>query len=337
MEKTKTYQRRQMLQWAAGSLAATGAWPLASAQGSGSPAELAKIVIGPPPGSLIDLLARRVAEGIAPAYARGVIVENRVGAANQIAVSAVKAAPADGNTILLTPMPMMGIFPHTYTKLPYDPQADFIPVSMAALFDLAFAVGPMVPGSVKTMPEFFAWCKANPAVANFGSPAAGSTPHFAGSMAARAAGVELTHVPFRGTTPAISDMIGGQIAAVCAPLGDFIPHMGSGKCRVLATTGAQRSRFTPDVATFVEQGYRGIVINDWFGFFVVAKTPAAKVQLLSTALKTALSDPALIKAMDERGLELRWTTPDELGTRLKADYERWKTIVKSFNFTAITS
>lgn len=336
MDKTQIHQRRRLLQLAVGTLAA-GSWPLVSAQSVGNPAELAKIVIGPPPGTLVDLLARRVAESIAPAYARSVIVENRVGAASQIAVSAVKTAPADGNTILLTPMPMMGIYPHTYTRLPYDPQADFIPVSMAAVFDLAFAVGPMVPASVKTMPEFFAWCKANPVVANFGSPAAGSTPHFVGSMAARAAGVELTHVPFRGTTPAISDMIGGQIAAVCAPLGDFIPHMGSGKCRVLATTGAQRSRFTPEVATFVEQGYRGIVINDWFGFFVVANTPAAKVQLLSKALKTALSDPALVRAMDERGLELRWSTPDELDKRLKADLTLWKTIVKSFNFTALTS
>jgi tripartite-type tricarboxylate transporter receptor subunit TctC len=336
MEKTKNYQRRQLLQWAGGSLAAASAWPLASAQSVGGPAELAKIIIGPPPGTLVDLFARRVAEIIAPSYARSVIVENRMGAASQIAATAVKTAPADGNTILLTPMPILGIYPHTYAKLPYDPLVDFIPVSMGALFDLAFAVGPMVPASVKTMPEFFAWCKNNPDTANFGSPAAGSTPHFVGSMAARTAGAGLTHVPFRGTTPAILDMIGAQIAAVCAPLGDFIPHMGSGKCRVLATTGAERSRFTPEVATFVEQGYRDIVINDWFGFFVAAKTPPAKVQLLSTSLKTALSTPALIKAMDERGLELRWSTPAELGTRLKADFELWKPIVKSFKFTAFT-
>ena len=337
MKTNKTYQRRQLLQLAAGALATSGAWPLASAQTAGGPAELAKIIIGPPPGTLVDLLARRIAESIAPTYARSVIVENRVGAASQIAVTAVKSAPADGNTILLTPMPMMGIFPHTYPKLPYDPQADFIPVSMGAVFDLAFAVGPMVPVGVKTMPEFFAWCKKNPGMANFGSPAAGSTPHFVGSMAARSAGAELTHVPFRGTTPAILDMIGGQIAAVCAPLGDFIPHMESGKCRVLATTGAKRSRFAPDVVTFVEQGYRDIVINDWFGFFVAAKTPASKVQHLNAALKTALSAPALIKAMDERGLELRWSTPAELETRLKADLALWKPIVKSLNFTASTS
>jgi tripartite-type tricarboxylate transporter receptor subunit TctC len=157
-----------------------------------------------------------------------------------------------------------------------------------------------------------------------------------GSMAARAAGAELTHVPYRGTLPAIQDMIGGQIAAVCAPLGDFLPFVEAGKCRVLATTGAKRSRFAPNVATFVEQGYKDIVLNDWFGFFMAAKTPPAKVQLLSNALKTALTSPIVMKAMEERGLETRWSTPAELSARLKVDSDRWKPVVKSFNFTAST-
>lgn len=334
MQTANTLSRRKLLQISVSALAAGGSLQFASAQNASAPLDLAKIIIGPPAGTLVDLFARRVADSIAPAYARNVIVENRVGAANQIAVSAVKAATADGSSILLTPMPMMGIYPHTYPKLPYDPVADFVPVSMGAVFDLAFAVGPMVPPSVKTMGEFFVWCKANAGVANFGSPAAGSTPHFVGSMAARAAGAELMHVPFKGTTPAILDMVGGQVAAVCAPLGDFIPFVASGKCRVLATTGAKRSRFAPGVATFVEQGYREIVINDWFGFFMAAKTPPAKVQLLNSSLKTALTSPVVMKAMEERGLETQWSSPAELSERLRADIDKWKPIVKSFNFTA---
>lgn len=336
MTHSHALSRRQCLRWSAAALASASGLPSALAQSAAAPSELARIIVGPPPGTLVDLFARRVGEAITPGYARTVLVENKVGAASQIAVSAVKAAPADGNTILMTPMPMMGIFPHSYPKLSYDPVADFIPVSMGGVFDLAFAVGPMVPAGVNTMAEFFKWCQQNPGAANFGSPAAGSTPHFAGSMAARSAGTELTHVPFRGTTPAILDMVGGQIAAVCAPLGDFIPFVAGGKCRLLATTGEKRSRFTPSVPTFLEQGYRDVVLDDWFGFFLPAKTPTAKVDVLNAALKTALSSPPLMKAMEERGLELRWTTSADLAARLKADIDKWRPIVKSFNFTAAT-
>lgn len=336
MTHSHALSRRQCLRWSAAALASASGLPSALAQSAAAPSELAKIVVGPPPGTLVDLFARRVAEAIAPGYARTVLVENKVGAASQIAVSTVKAAAADGNTILMTPMPMMGIFPHTYPKLPYDPVADFAPVSMGGVFDLAFAVGPMVPASVNTMADFFRWCKQNPGAANFGSPAAGSTPHFAGSMAARSAGAELTHVPFRGTLPAIQDMVGGQIAAVCAPLGDFLPFVAGGKCRLLATTGEKRSHFAPSVATFSEQGFKDVVIDDWFGFFLPASTPAAKVEALNAALKSALGNPALVKAMEERGLELRWTSPGDLATRLKADLDKWRPIVKSFNFTATT-
>ncbi len=334
MRTTCSLSRRRLLQLAGTSVVVSGGLGAALAQNAAAPLDLARIVVGAPPGTVLDLFCRRVADALAPAYARSVIVENKVGAAGQIAVSFVKTAPHDGSTILVTPMPMMGIYPHTYRKLPYDPVADFLPVSIGALFDLAFAVGPMVPPSVKTLPEFFEWCKANPARANFGSPAAGSTPHFVGSMAARAAGTEITHVPFRGTTPAILDMIGGQIAAVCATVGDFTSFVEAGKCRVLGTTGARRSRFSPNVPTFVEQGYKDVVLDDWYGLFLATKTPQAQVQRLSDTLKLAMTSPVVVRALEEKGLEARWSTPDELAARLRSDLARWEPIVKSFNFTA---
>lgn len=333
MNSNRKISRRGLLQ-ASASLAASTGWPIAVAQRPEEPMNLAKIVLGSPAGTLLDLFARRIADAIQPAYARNIIVENRVGAAGQIAVSSVKGAPADGTTILLTPSPMMYLYPFTYRKLPYDPVADFTPVSLGALLDAAFAVGPMVPATVKTMPEFFAWCKANPGSANFGSPAAASSLHFVGSMAARTAGVELTHVPFRGTTPAILDMVGGQIASVCAPVGDFIPFVDAGKCRVLATSGAKRSPFMPAVPTFQEQGYKDIVLSDWFAFFVAARTPAAHVQRLNTAIKTALGTPAVIKTMRDRGLEPAWSTSAELAGRLQSDMRKWEPIVNALNFTA---
>ena len=332
MQTSKQFSRRDILQ-AAAATAAVSTIPMGLAQ-TAEPMNIAKIITGSPAGTLMDLFARRVADAIQPAYARNIIVENRVGAAGHISISAVKQSPPDGTTILATASPLMYLYPFTYRSLPYDPVADFTPVSLGAVFDVAFAVGPLVPTSFTTLPEFLSWCKANPALANFGSPAAASTLHFVGSMAARAAGVDLTHVPYRGTTPAILDMIGGQVAAVCAPVGDFMPFLEGGKCRILGTTGEKRSRFVPAVPTFQEQGFKDIVINDWFGFFVPANTPAVHVQRLNTAIKAALAAPAVMKTLQDRGLEPRWSTSAELAARLKSDMDKWRPIVKSFNFSA---
>ena len=334
MSISSELSRRQLLHIALAS-GATAALPAVMAQ-SDAQLDLAKIVLGSPAGTLMDLFVRRIADAIQPSYARNVIVDNKVGAAGQISISAVKTAAPDGTTILAVPSPLMYLYPFVYRKLPYDPVVDFTPVALGAVFDVAFGVGPMVPASVKTMPEFFAWCKANPTQANFGSPATASTLHFVGSMAARAAGVDLTHVPFRGTTPAILDMIGGQIAAVCAPVGDFMPFLEGGKCRILGTTGEKRSRFVPNVPTFVEQGYKDIVLNDWFGFFVPAKTPAAQVKRLNAAIKTALGTSAVMKTLNDRGLEPNWSTSEGLAARLKSDMSKWQAIAKTFNFTVET-
>lgn len=314
----------------------SGLAALAGSQGLSvqAQADVARIILGSPPGSALDVLCRFVAEGMQPGYSRSVIVETRSGASGQIAVSAVKAAPADGMSILATPMPHMGIFPHSYRKLPYDPIGDFAAVGMGAKFDLAFTVGPAVPPTVKNMADFVAWCKATPGRGVFGSPASGSTPHFVGAMAGRAAGIELTHVPYRGPTPAVTDMIGGQIAAACSTVGDFLPYVQAGRCRILATTGVRRSTFVPEVPTFFEQGFKDIVLDDWFGFFVPKKTPASQVDKLSTALRTALARPDVFKGLGERGLVPAWSTPNELATRVVADQAKWGPIVKSFGFTA---
>ena len=203
--------------------------------------ETAKIINGFAAGGTADIVSRLVAEKISATYSKSVIVENRTGAGGQIAVQAVKNAPADGSTILLTPMSMLGIYPHTYQKLPYE-MSDVVPVCGGALFDYGFAVGPMVPAMVTNVPEFLIWCKANPNLANFGSPALGSSPHFIGTLLGRSAGVNLQHIAFRGTQPAILDMIGGQIAAVSGPTGDFTQHVKAGRCRLLSTSGPKRIR-----------------------------------------------------------------------------------------------
>ncbi len=292
-----------------------------------------KVIAGFAPGGTADTVSRRVADKLQPGYAKTAVVENRTGAGGQIAVQFVKNAAPDGATVLLTPMSMLGIYPHTYKKLPYDPVADLQPVSAAAVFDYGFAVGPMVPASVRNVPEFLAWCKANPTLANFGSPAAGSSPHFVGSLLGRAGGVDLRHVAYRGTQPAVLDMIGGQIAAVSGPSGDFAQHVAAGKCRLLSTSGPKRGKFTPGTPTLQEQGFKDMAFTEWFGFFVPARTPQDVVQRLNAAIRSALASQDVIDGLAGLYLEAMPTSPAQLATMLKADTELWGPLVKAVGFT----
>ena len=295
--------------------------------------ESAKVVVGFTPGGTTDIVARRVADRLHPAYAKNALVENKTGAGGQIAVQFVKTAAPDGSVVLLTPMSMLGVYPHTYKKLPYDPVADLAPVSAAASFDYGFAVGPLVPASVKNVPDFLAWCQANPTLANFGSPAAGSSPHFIGTLLGRAGNVDLRHVAFRGTQPAVLDLIGGQIAAVSGPTGEFTQHVAAGKCRLLATSGPKRGKFTPGTPTLVEQGFKDLMFTEWFGFFLPARAPQEVVQRLNTAIRSALATPEVIDGLAGSYLEVLPTSPAQLAAMLKADTERWGPLVKAVGFT----
>ena len=329
------FSRRQILHSAAALGALSGLFSISGrAFAQGSPLEVVKVITGFTPGGTSDAICRRVAARMQPGYGKSVVVENRSGAGGQIAIQAVKSMPNDGSVILQTPMSMLGIYPHIYKKLNYDPVADLTPVSQGAVFDFGFAVGPAVPTSVKTMPEFLAWCKANPAQANFGSPASGSTPHFVGVLAGRSAGIELKHVPYRGTQPAILDMLGGQVQAVSGPVGEFTQHVASGKCRLLATTGTQRNKFAPTVPTMLEQGLKDMAFSEWFGFYLPAKALQDVVSRANAALRSALAAPETIEGLELMGLESRSSTPAELAGLLKADYERWGPLVKAIGFTA---
>jgi len=327
-----TTRRQALLQSTAAVCAFAGFG--ARAQAGGPPFENVKIITGFTPGGTSDTICRRLAEKLRPGYGKSVLVENRSGAGGQIAVQAMKTLAADGTSILQTPMSMLGIYPHIYKKLAYDPVADLTPVSLGAVFDFGFAAGPQVPASVTNMAEFFAWCKANPGLANYGSPAAGSTPHFVGVLAGRAGGVDLKHVPYRGTQPAILEMIGGQIAAVSGPVGEFTQHVAGGKCRLLATSGAKRSKFAPNTPTLVEQGLKDLAFNEWFGFYLPAKAAPEVVKKLNAAMVEALAAPDLIAGLELMGLEAKSSSPSELAALLKADHDRWGPLIRSIGFTA---
>jgi len=296
--------------------------------------ETARIITGFAPGGTSDTTCRRFATQLAPGYAKSVVVDNKTGAGGQIAVTYVKSQPADGATILQTPTSILTIYPHIYKKLPYDPVADLSPVSLACVFDFGFAVGPAVPLNVKTVPEFLAWVKANPSSGNFGSPAAGSTPHFIGALLGKSAGIELKHAAYRGTQPAMLDLLGGNISAVSGPIGDIMQHLPTGKVRILGVSGEKRSRFTPDVPTFGEQGLKNMAHSEWFAFFLPAKASLDAVGRLNTAMKTALAQKDLINGLADFGLEAMSSSPAELADLLKKDTAKWGPIVKEIGFTA---
>ncbi|MBL8327508.1 MAG: Bug family tripartite tricarboxylate transporter substrate binding protein [Rubrivivax sp.] len=325
-----TLSRRSLLQTAT-ALALPG---LGSAAWSQAAFESVKIITGFPPGGTSDTICRRVAAKLTPGYGKTVVVENRTGAGGQIAIQGVRTMAPDGSTILQTPMSMLGVYPHIYKKLAYDPVADLSPVSLGCTFDFGFGVGPAVPESVKTLADFLAWCKANPDKANFGSPAAGSVPHFIGVLLGRSAGIELKHVPYRGTQPAILEMVGGQLQAVSGPIGEFTQQVAAGKCRLLAATGSTRSRFAPGTPTMVEQGLRDMAFSEWFGFFLPGKAAADVVARANTALRAALADKETVDGLALMGLEAKSSSPGELAAMLDADTRRWGPIVKSIGFTA---
>ncbi|WP_418118750.1 Bug family tripartite tricarboxylate transporter substrate binding protein [Variovorax sp. 350MFTsu5.1] len=328
-----SFTRRQILQTTSASalLASIGQNVFAQATTN---IETAAIVTGFAAGGTSDTTCRRLATKLGGDYAKTVVVENRTGAGGQIAVGYVKGKPADGSTILQTPTSILTIYPHIYKKLPYDPMVDITPVSLACIFDFGFAVGPAVPASVKTVPEFLAWAKANPAGANYGSPAAGSTPHFIGALLGKKGGVELKHAAYRGTQPAMLDLLGGNISAVSGPIGDITQHLPTGKVRILGVSGAKRSRFAPEVPTFGEQGLKDMAHSEWFAFFLPAKASPELVAKLNTAMKNALAQKDVIDGLGTFGLEAMSSTPAELLELLKKDTAKWAPIVKEVGFTA---
>jgi tripartite-type tricarboxylate transporter receptor subunit TctC len=328
-----TLSRRQIIHsaGASGLLAAVGSAAWAQAQ---PPFETARIITGFAAGGTSDTICRRVASRLQGDYARSAVVENKTGAGGQIAVQFVKGAAPDGSTILQTPTSILTIYPHIYKKLPYDPVADLTPVTVGCIFDFGFAVGPSVPANIKTVPEFLAWAKADPLRANFGSPAAGSTPHFLGVLIGKSAGVELKHAAYRGTQPAMLDLLGGNISAVSGPIGDITQHLPTGKIRILATSGSKRNRFAPDVPTLEEQGLKGLSHSEWFAFFLPAKASPEVVSRLNTAMKNALAQKDVIEGLNNFGLEAMSSTPAELAELVKRDTAKWAPIVKQVGFTA---
>jgi tripartite-type tricarboxylate transporter receptor subunit TctC len=323
--------RRHFLNQSA-ALAALGATGLPLA-GHAQTSDIAKILCGFPPGGTSDAMSRRIADKLRGNYAANVVVENKPGAGGQIAISLLKDSPADGSTMLLTPSSMLSIYPFVYKTLPYKPLEDVQPVSLACYFNHAFGVGPAVPESVKTIKDFLAWAKDNPTKANYGSPGAGSMTHLIVGFLSKLTGSDLKHIPYRGSAPGIQDLLGGQISAMSSPVGDYLPYLKSGKLRILAISGLNRSPFVPDVPTYRQQGYP-ITVREWYGVFLPGKAKPETVRRAAAYLQPALAQQDLIKSMAQVGMEVQSSSSQALGDLLRSDAEEWRRLIKQMGFTA---
>jgi tripartite-type tricarboxylate transporter receptor subunit TctC len=285
-----------------------------------------RIVVGFPPGGSADVTARLIAEKMQVTLGTQVIVENKPGAGGRIAAQAVKEAPADGNTLMLAPFAVMVVQPAVFRSIKYDTTTDFAPVGTIVTFPLALAVGPATPAT--TMKELVDWIKANPTQGNYGSPGAGSMPHFMGEMLGAKAGVKLTHVPFQGGAPMTTNLLGGQIPIGFDTPAEFAEHHRAGKLRILALSGGTRNARFPGVPTMREAGI-DIDALAWFGLFAPAATPKAAVDKTSGALQEALKQPDVVEKLDKLGLVTAPSTADEMARRLAADKASWGPVIKN--------
>jgi tripartite-type tricarboxylate transporter receptor subunit TctC len=292
--------------------------------------KMLRILVGYPPGGAVDVVAREVAEGLR-AEGYNPIVENRTGAAGRLATEQMLQAPADGGTVVLMPGGNLTIFPHVYPKLGYKPQ-DLAPISTVCSFSFGLAAGPGSPA--KTLKEFIAWAKANPGKASYGTPGGGTAMHFMGVMLARQAGVELTHVPYRGGAQAMVDVLGGNLPALATTLPNLVTPHKQGKVRILAFSGEKPLSALPGVPTFKEAGYPELVITETFGVFASAKTAAAVQTELHKAINAAASQPRVVAALEKLEFEPLVTSQTAYAARLKAELDRWGPIIKATGYKA---
>jgi tripartite-type tricarboxylate transporter receptor subunit TctC len=291
-----------------------------------------KIVFPFAAGGIGDAFARMLAENLREGLTgQPVVVENVTGAAGRAGTRNVVTAPADGKTLLFTPIAPVAVHNHVYKDLGYDPLTDLAPVSLVAEFEFAIAVGPSTPA--KTLKELVDWAKANPAKASYGSPGAGALPHFFGVLFGKAAGIDLVHVGYKGSAPALTDLVGGQIPIVVTTTSDLLAQHLAGKIRMLATSDSKRSPLVPDVPTFKESGY-DIVGTSWYAVFAPAKTPADVREKYAKILAAAVQRPETKEKLLKMGLYAAGSTPDELGKVQKRDSALWAPAVAASGFKA---
>ncbi len=301
----------------------------ALAQTAAYPAKPVRLIVPAAPGGGADFLARIVSTKLQEQTGQSFVVDNRAGASGTIAADLTAKSPADGYTVLLGQSTSMAIAPHMYTKLPYDTLRDLSPVTLVAEVPNILVVHPSV--AANSVKELIALAKAKPELLNFGSAGNGAPSHLAGEMFKAAAGVKLTHVPYKGAGPAVNDLVAGQIQVMFAPMVAVLPQVKAGRLKALAVTSAKRSAAVKDLPTLAESGLPGFEISSWFGFFVPAATPTAVVERLHAETVKALKSADVIERMGREGAEPVGNTPAEFTAYVAAEFTKFGKVVKDNN------
>jgi tripartite-type tricarboxylate transporter receptor subunit TctC len=317
---------RALLLSVTAALFATGA----AAQGTNYPNQTIKIVVPYPAGGATDSLARMIAAKLHEAWGQTVIVDNKPGASGTIGNAAVAKAAPDGYTVLLGITAIVQA-PPLMPNLPYDVLKDLQPVTEVARASSVFAVPTESPaGNLK---EFIALVKANPSKYNFGSYGAGTSSHIQGALLNLQAGLDMTHVPYKGAAPLVNDLLGGQLTAAFVDSATASPHLKSGKFKVLAVTGANRNKLLPDVPTFQELGYHSFEPYGWFGLFMPAGVPADVLKKFSAEVMRVLRTPDVVARIEALGLTPVGNTPEEFARTVKNDAALYARIIKDTKIT----
>jgi tripartite-type tricarboxylate transporter receptor subunit TctC len=289
------------------------------------PSKAIRVVVNFPPGGAADQIARGVAPPLGEALGQPVVVENRPGANGNIGAEAVAKSAPDGYTLLMSSGGAFSVNPHLYTRLPFDPLKDLVPVAAAARILVFLVVKPDLP--VKSVEEFVALARANPGRLSYGSPGSGSSPHIAGEMFKRAAKVDVVHVPYKGAAPALTDLLGGQLDFMFDP-GIGLGHVRAGKLRLLAVGSPKRSPLFPDAPTVAEAGMAGFDADSWFGFYAPAGVPADILGRLNRELNRALQTPPVRDRILAIGGEPVAMSAAEFAEVQRKDRERFGVVVR---------
>lgn len=308
----------------------TAAAPLAAAQDA-YPSKIITIVVPTAPGGGNDAMARVVGQRLAEKLGKAVIVDNKPGANGSIAAEQVARAPADGHTLLWGYVATHGINP-ALQKLRYDPIKDFEPIGLVAESPTVLVFNNNAP--FKTVGELVKAAKAKPGAINYASAGNGTAPHLAGEMFKLAAGVDITHVPYKGSSPGLMDTIGGTTQLMFPSLFTAMPHIQSGKLRPVAIAGKKRSPLLKDVPTLEEAGVKDVDVTQWYGLFAPAKTPKPVIERLNKELVAILGEREVIKKISDQGGDVVTSTPAQLGTLVQQEVVRWKKLITTAKITA---
>ena len=322
---------RRRLALAGLALAAAAAVPFA-AQAQAYPTKPVTVVVPFAAGGTTDILARVIGQALNKELGQPVVVDNRAGAGGNIGAALAAKAPADGYTLFMGTVGTHAINQSLYKKLPFDPIKDFQPLTRVAMVPNLLVANPTKP--YKTVKELVAYAKAHPGKVNFGSSGSGSSIHLSGELFNALAGVQMVHVPYKGSAPAVTDLLGGQIDIMFDNMPSAIQHVRSGKLRPIAVTTAKRSPELPDVPTIAEAGVPGYEATSWFGMFAPANTPAPVVAKLNTALVKVLADPEVKKKLAEQGAEPYSEKPEQFAEFIRKETAKWSKVVKDSGASA---